>query len=197
MESSLYILKGRLAADERAMKHLGRIGDQVALSNQIINTLLDLIRDRPLVRERVRLADILAAARDGLPVPEGVEIAVSGVEDLPEVEGDAGQLRQVIVNLLENAVHAAGERGDVRVTGSRLESAVELAVEDSGPGVDTAVRKRLFEPLVTTKEKGIGLGLALVRRIVERHEGTVAYEGGNGRPRFVVRLPLTAVPAHA
>jgi signal transduction histidine kinase len=197
MESSLYILKGRLAGDERAMKHLGRIGDQVTISNQIINTLLDLIRDRPLVRERVRLAEILAAARDGVPVPEGVEIEVSEVEGLPEVEGDAGQLRQVLVNLLENAVHAAGERGQVRVTGVRGDTTVELTVEDSGPGVDPSVRKRLFEPLVTTKEKGIGLGLALVRRIVERHEGTVAYEGGDGRPRFVVRLPLKPVPAHA
>ena len=197
MESSLFILKGRLAADERAMKHLGRIGDQVAISNQIINTLLDLIRDRPLSRERVRLADILGAARDALPLPDGVVVEVEGVEDLPDVEGDAGQLRQVLVNLLENAVHAAGERGEVHVTGARRNAVVELAVEDSGPGVDPSIRRRLFEPLVTNKDKGIGLGLALVRRIVERHGGTVAYEGSGGRARFVVRLPVKPVHAHA
>ena len=63
-------------------------------------------------------------------------------------------------------------------------------VEDTGPGVDEVTRRRLFEPLVTTKEKGIGLGLPLVKRLVERHGGTVAYEPRSAGARFVVRLPL-------
>jgi signal transduction histidine kinase len=100
------------------------------------------------------------------------------------------QLRQVFVNLLENAVDAAGAGGAVAVRGRSLDGAVEVHVEDTGPGVDPATQRRLFEPLITTKEKGIGLGLALVKRIAERHGGTVAYsprtEGG---ARFTVRLP--------
>jgi signal transduction histidine kinase len=67
---------------------------------------------------------------------------------------------------------------------------VEIAVEDSGPGVDAATRRRLFEPLITTKERGIGLGLALVKRIAERHGGSVAYsDRPGGGARFTVRLP--------
>jgi signal transduction histidine kinase len=196
IESSVYILKGRLAGDERAVKHLDRIGEQLAISNRIIDTLLDLIRDRPLSRGRVRLADVIAGACEALSIPQGVRVVTSGVDDLPDLEADGVQLRQVAVNLLENAVHAVGDAGVVRVTGRRRDGSVELVVEDSGPGVDAAIRRRLFEPLVTTKVNGIGLGLAFVRRILERHGGTVAYEGAPGTgARFVVRLPERAADA--
>jgi signal transduction histidine kinase len=191
IESSLYILRGRLAGDERVTKHLDRIGDQLSISNQIINTLLDLIRDRPLARERVRVAAVLDAARQALVVPEAVRLVTHGLDELPEVEGDAGQLRQVLVNLLENALHAVGGQGEVRVLGCCRNGMVELAVEDTGPGVDPSIGRRLFEPLVTTKDKGIGLGLALVRRILERHGGSVAYERApETGARFVIRLPV-------
>jgi signal transduction histidine kinase len=190
IESSLYILKGRPGADERTTKHLNRIGEQLAISNQIINTLLDLIRDRPLAREQVRVADVVDAARAAVGLPEGVSLVVAGFADMPQVAGDPAQLRQVFVNLLENAAHAVGAAGEIRVQGSPRDGMVEVAVEDTGPGVDPAIGRRLFEPLMTTKTKGIGLGLALVRRILERHGGTVAYEGAPGRgARFVVRLP--------
>jgi signal transduction histidine kinase len=67
---------------------------------------------------------------------------------------------------------------------------VEVAVEDTGPGVDATTRQRLFEPLITTKEKGIGLGLALVKRIAERHGGSIEYsERPGGGARFTLRLP--------
>jgi signal transduction histidine kinase len=106
------------------------------------------------------------------------------------VEGDAGQLRQVFVNLLINAVHAASPTGEVRVRGEAANGKVSVAVEDSGPGVDESIRRRLFEPLVTTKAKGIGLGLALVKRIIERHGGSITYAPPpSGGARFVINLP--------
>ena len=106
------------------------------------------------------------------------------------MSGDPTQIRQVFANLLDNAVQAASPRGAVRVQGTRDGDAVEVAVEDTGPGVDAATARRLFEPLITTKARGIGLGLALVKRIVERHGGTVVYDRAPARgARFTVRLP--------
>jgi two-component system, NtrC family, sensor histidine kinase HydH len=193
MESSLYILKGRVGDDERAAKHVARIGEQVVLANGIISSLLDIIRDRAMSREPVSLAQVLESARSSLTVPGDVRITVEGVDGLPMVQADPAQIRQAVFNLLQNAVQAAGSPGEVRVTGSRAGDTVELAVEDSGPGVDPDIRKRLFEPLVTTKSKGIGLGLALVKRVLERHEGSVAYEPHAGAgARFVLRLPVGA-----
>jgi signal transduction histidine kinase len=124
-------------------------------------------------------------------VPPDVTITVSGVEELPEIAADASKLRQVLVNLLDNAVHAVGVAGRILVQGQTAGQELVLAIEDSGPGIDASIRGRLFEPLITTKAKGIGLGLPLVRRIVERHGGRVAHEvPAGGGARFVVRLPL-------
>ena len=104
--------------------------------------------------------------------------------------GDAAQLRQVFVNLVQNAVDACGESGEVTVEARVENGKVEISVEDTGHGLDASVKARLFEPLITTKSKGIGLGLALVRRIAERHGGTIVHVAPPTRgARFVLTLP--------
>jgi signal transduction histidine kinase len=191
IESSLYILRGRLGDDERVRKHAERISEQLGIANQIISDLLDMIRDRPLEREKARPAELVDAAVALVKRPPEVKLELEGLAALPEILADASKLRQVLVNLLDNAVHAVGAAGEVRVSGRVEGEKVMLAVEDTGPGVDPSIRGRLFEPLITTKAKGIGLGLPLVRRIVERHGGTVSYESRTqGGARFVVRLPM-------
>ncbi len=190
IETSLYILRGRIGEDERVRKHLDRIGDQLAVANGIITNLLDMIRNRPLARERVALSDVVGGAAEAVRRPQGVTIALEGFDALPPVDGDPVQLRQVFVNLIENAVHAASPAGQVAVRARRATGLVELDVEDTGPGVDPATRRRLFEPLITTKERGVGLGLALVKKIAQRHGGDVTYsDRDGGGARFTVRLP--------
>ncbi|HYV50018.1 MAG TPA: protoglobin domain-containing protein [Myxococcaceae bacterium] len=191
IETSLYIIKGRTEADERAQKHVTRIGEQLGIANDIITKLLDMIRDRPLQRSPVDLKELVHAAAESVKRPPEVALDFAGLEGLPEVAGDPVQLRQVLVNLVDNAVHAASPAGRVRVTGSTGEGQVILTVEDSGKGVDESIRARLFEPLITTKAKGIGLGLALVKRIVERHGGTMGYQRSSlGGAAFSMRLPF-------
>jgi two-component system, NtrC family, sensor histidine kinase HydH len=190
IESSLYILSGRIPDDERAKKHIARINEQLGIANQIVSDLLDMIRDRPLELARVKPARLVEDARNGVVMPPGVTITVTGVDDLPEIAADASKLRQVLVNLLDNAVHAVGAAGTIRVIGRTAGDQLVLSVEDTGPGIDPAIRGRLFEPLITTKAKGIGLGLPLVRRIVERHGGKVTHEApAEGGARFVLTLP--------
>jgi signal transduction histidine kinase len=190
IETSLFILRSRAGEDERLKKHLDRIGDQLAVANGIITNLLDMIRNRPLAKEPVQLAALVQGSAEAVQRPDAVQVEVAGVDGV-EVQGDPTQLRQVFTNLLANAVHAASPAGHVRVRGARAQGAVEVAVEDSGPGVDEVTERRLFEPLITTKERGVGLGLAIVKRIVERHGGTVAYDRApGGGARFTVRLPV-------
>ena len=190
IETSLYILRGRIGDDQRLKKHLDRIGDQLGVANGIITNLLDMIRNRPLAKERIALSDVVGGAADAVRRPAGVVVELEGLDALPPVEGDPVQLRQVFVNLLENAVHAASPSGRVAVVARRVNAVVELDIEDTGPGVDPGTRRRLIEPLITTKERGVGLGLALVKRIAERHGGDVTYsDRAGGGARFTVRLP--------
>ncbi len=195
IDSSLHLLRARVGEDPGTRKHLDRIGEQVAVASGIISNLLDMIRDRPLAREQVDLAAVVAAAAASLKRPRAVSLELDGLEALPAVQGDPLQLRQVFANLLENAIFAASPSGSVRVQGRATERGASLDVEDSGPGVDPATRQRLFEPLITTKDQGVGLGLALVKRITERHGGTVEYaERPGGGARFTVVLPVEGPP---
>ncbi len=189
IESSLFLLRGRTGDDERTRRHLDRIGEQVKLSSRIIAGLLDMVRDRPLPAETVAVDALVARAAGTVTRPPGVDLAADAPAGLA-VRGDAVQLGQALVNLVTNAVQAVGERGTVRVAAAAEPGAVILRVEDDGPGIPEEVRRRLFEPLITTKDHGNGLGLALVKRVAERHGGTVTHEPRpGGGARFTLRLP--------
>jgi len=193
IETSVFVLKGRLEGDARVTKHLDRIGEQVTLSNDIIRRLLEMIRDQPVQRQQVDLAATVTSALSTFTVPATVEVKLEGLTGLPLVGGDPVQLRQVTLNLLENALHAVGDEGIVQVSANRGPGGITLFFDDSGPGIAPAIRARLFEPLVTTKSHGIGLGLALVRRIMERHHGSVVADVSPlGGARFEVTLPENA-----
>jgi signal transduction histidine kinase len=114
---------------------------------------------------------------------------------LPPVMADAHQLKQVLLNLIANAADAAPEQGEVRIVetqerGKDGQSRVVVRVHDNGPGVADSVRERLFEPFVTTKPNGTGLGLCISSSIVAHHGGTLALESGDGSgATFALHLP--------
>jgi len=111
---------------------------------------------------------------------------------VPVVRGRRGALQQVFLNLAINALHATPRGGQIAITTSRAGDHVEIAVADTGGGVPAELRERVFEPFFTTKGDGTGLGLALCKRMVEAHHGTIAVHGeiGDGA-RFVVRIPVS------
>ncbi|HEX4458847.1 MAG TPA: ATP-binding protein [Polyangia bacterium] len=112
------------------------------------------------------------------------------IEPLPPIDIDEARLQQALVNLALNGLQATPSGGWVRLEVRADGDGVELAVEDSGPGVSEAARERIFEPFFTTKDAGTGLGLPLVHSIVQQHEGTISVERGEvGGARFVIRLP--------
>jgi signal transduction histidine kinase len=161
--------------------------------NRIVGDLLDFarpatpeLRREPL--ERV-VEDALAAAL--APHPPGVEIARELDASLPPVPMDARLVRQAVLNVLVNAVQAMPEGGRLTVRTRADDDEAVLEIEDTGPGIPDEVRARIFEPFFTTKASGTGLGLAVVRRIVEGHGGTVVVCSRPGEGTvFGLRLPL-------
>ena len=112
---------------------------------------------------------------------------------LPPITAYVGELNQVWTNLIHNAIQAMDGRGEILIETKRARTAsVEVAIQDTGPGIPADVAPRIFEPFFTTKAKGegTGLGLSICARIVEKHGGTIRVESQPGRTRFEVRLPV-------
>lgn len=191
MESSLFLLRGRVPTEERVVRHLDRIEAQIRVSNRIITDMLDIVRDRPVETMDVALGDMVQSALESLTPPKGLSVALEIPPDLPLVHVDPEQMRQVLVNIVSNAFDAAGEGGEVRIVATPGPQSIQVVVNDDGPGIDPAVRTRIFEPLVTGKSKGIGLGLSLCRRIAERNGARVTLAAGPlPGAAFEIRFPL-------
>jgi two-component system, NtrC family, sensor histidine kinase HydH len=195
METSLHLLKRRLpVGDEGALRHVQRLREQVSLSTGIISDLLELARDRPLERHPVSdLSDLIRSCIREVPQHSSLDIAVELPADLPAPKIDEKQVRRLLVNLINNARQALEGRTDGRVviSAERELDKLLLIVGDNGAGIADEVRYRLFEPLATTRSKGLGLGLALCRRIAEKHGGDIrALNPARGGARFEVRLAL-------
>ena len=140
-----------------------------------------------VLKDCVRAARVLAAVR-------GITITVDAAPDI-QARGDEGLLRQLVMNLLENAVRHTPDGGAVQVSARATHSSAELIVEDNGPGVPDADRDRIFERFVRLappgSEGGAGLGLPLARWIAEQHGGTLRVDSQPGSGgRFVVHLPF-------
>ncbi|MHC4550621.1 MAG: sensor histidine kinase [Planctomycetota bacterium] len=156
----------------------------------VTQALLRATRAEPEL-ERCNPAILLEEALEEVRPPEGVEV----VRDLAGVSlrADAAMLRQVLANLVRNAVEAMEGKGRLGLRVARVHDEVRLEVSDSGPGIDDAVREVLFEPFVTTRQggrEGAGLGLFLAERLVAAHGGRIGVESRPGRgTRFTVHLP--------
>jgi signal transduction histidine kinase len=177
---------------------------QLTLQEAHLKRFLDLGRADPTRREACSLAALVSEAADLLR-PQcrhaGIELRWSPPGTPDTVLGDAGQLGQLLLNVLGNAAEAAGPGGWVEVRmrnaecGMRKEekSAIEKVVVealDSGPGPAAEVAERLFEPFVTGKPEGVGLGLAVARQTAEAHGGRITWGREGGHTCFRIELPL-------
>jgi signal transduction histidine kinase len=124
---------------------------------------------------------------------KSVAVTVSVEPELPRIQGYAGELNQVWLNLIDNALDAVTAGGRVAVTATRSDSTIVVRVVDDGHGIPDDIRSRIFDPFFTTKQvgDGTGLGLDIVRRLVLRHDGDIEVDSRPARTEFRVRLPVT------
>ncbi len=189
IESSAYILR-RMLQDERGQRHLDKINSQVRNCNRIVTALLELARSRPPQFASIDVRVLLDASLAMVKIPEGVMVRIE-VDDGMELEGDSNLLEQAVINLVVNSVIALrGRPGTIVTRATRHDDRfAALTVVDDGPGFDPDLLPRVFEPLVTSRASGVGLGLALVKSVADRHLGQAFAENAPGGGA-IVRLLL-------
>ncbi|HUB09968.1 MAG TPA: GAF domain-containing protein [Myxococcales bacterium] len=174
---------------------LSILGEESDRINRIIGDLLDFARPPGLSVDQVSLSVAIEDAAASSARLPGIVFSSEVDDGLDRLRMDQRQMRQALLNVFNNAVQAMGGRGNLRVRGRRVERngspAVAIEISDSGPGVPKAVEERIFEPFFTTKASGTGLGLAVVRRIVEGHGGSVEVRAGKPTGAvFTLYLPF-------
>jgi signal transduction histidine kinase len=132
------------------------------------------------------------AILDGKARGKSVSISLTVAPDLPPIRGIGGEINQVWMNLIDNAIDAAPERGRVDVTARQEGTCVVVRVTDDGVGISADILENIFDPFFTTKPvgEGTGLGLDIVRRIVQWHSGEIEVDSRPGRTEFCVKMPV-------
>ncbi|MCL4501599.1 MAG: PAS domain S-box protein [Deltaproteobacteria bacterium] len=186
--------------DDKARQKLTIMAEEVSNLERLVAEMRDFVRRPPAAKRRGRLKT---------PISEALElfqdafseshIKVQRIEEtpLPELNFDAKQILQVLINLFKNALEAMPRGGEITLTTRVRGDCAEVVVADTGEGMPPEVAANIFQPYFTTKAKGTGLGLAISQNIIQEHGGSLTVESTPGRgTAFTIRLPLQE-PARA
>ena len=170
-------------------------------AQDVIRAVRNTIKKGSAIRGRINLNDVVTGVAHMIQPDAAAhfcEVQTSLTKGLPRIEGDPVQIQQVLINLVGNAIDAMREtpvsnRKVEVVTERNGDSNIRVSVRDYGVGIPVEVQERLFEQFFTTKEEGLGMGLAIVKSIIEAHGGKIAAENvGGGGARFYFTLPATS-----
>jgi signal transduction histidine kinase len=207
------LLRRQVPDRKEAQSTLADIISEAKLANEIVVEMLDFVRPVRLQVERTAIADVLHQAvllAESKTSRGGVAVTMDVPNGLPTIEGDHTQLCQVFTNLIANAFEALEGRGEVAISASLQATepdpelgfasdpppAVVVDVIDNGPGVAAELSDRIYDPFFTTKVKGTGLGLGIVRKIVDAHDGRIDLSSSKETgTRFRVTLPVSSSAA--
>lgn len=193
--SAIYMASSLLINDEKKIdvkKFASMIKQEAVVINKIAENLLGYARSRPPQKEKVNILELFNEISVNLKIPSKVKLENRIMPDIV-IMAEQVEIRQVFINLVDNAIQAMGnkEGGVVTVEAVKVQNnKVRISIIDNGPGIAPEVLKKIFEPLFSTKPKGTGLGLAVVKRVVERHNGTIEVNSKVGEgTSFIITIP--------
>jgi len=196
LTGEIYLIRSELdsivetEAKANIINSLDSVDEEISYINKIVADLQDYSRAlRPEMKE-VNLDALIAEVFSAVKVPDKIHLSIS-VKSAPKVNADPTFLRRALTNLINNAIQAMPQGGNLEVAGYQENNHVCITIADTGVGIDDALKTKVFTPLFTTKAKGQGLGLAVVKRLVEAQGGSICFESNlNKGTKFWVKLPL-------
>ncbi len=187
-----YYLKKKLAStlDRKNSEMLSLIEKDIQYSNKIINDLLDYSREIELELVESTPKSMIKDALSSVATPKNIKIKDLTKTD-PVVWIDEAQMKRTLVNMIKNGIDAMPKGGQLTVNSVLCDEGVKISISDTGVGIAKETICKLWTPLFTTKAKGMGFGLAISKRIVERHGGTITVDSTLGKgTTFTITLPI-------
>ena len=206
VQTFVQLLPERLDDQEFRTTFLQLAHDELERVSTLINDLMTFARPAPMAVNETQINDLaeqVVRLLAGHAQKRGIALVTSLSPAIPSLMIDQGQMKQVFMNLVLNALQATNTGGTVTVTtalryGTDGPEFCEIEVKDTGQGIPAERREQIFDPFFTTKDAGVGLGLFIVHQIVTEHQGFIDVASAVGQgTRFLIRLPLTTVPRQA
>jgi len=196
ISNSIYFLNLVLGeqADEKVARHLKMMQREMLQANTIITDLLDFSRDSLALN--TELSDLNRLIKKTVKVfratsADNITFELQLSANLPPINIDKRQFRRVIDNLLANGIKAMPEGGILGISTQADQDNITVEITDTGSGITPEILKKIFNPLFTTRAKGIGLGLTIVKKIIEKHQGRITVRSDPGeKTTFIILLPL-------
>jgi signal transduction histidine kinase len=198
VQNTVFAIKSAVASSGLNLdRPIMRVERNIRRCERIISDLLNFTRNLELQKSTVKIDVWLDDLLNDLPVPQHIKVVRQLGASNCEAYIDVDRMRQVVINLMDNAVQAladnesSGRVGQITVSTNAVENHLEIVIKDTGPGIASDVLPKVFEPLFSTKSIGTGLGLPIVKQIIEQHSGTIHISSvpGSGAT-VVVQLPI-------
>ncbi|MDR3610533.1 MAG: ATP-binding protein [Ignavibacteriaceae bacterium] len=170
------------------------IYSEVKRINETVTNFLRFAKPDPILPRKFRISELFDDIINQYSVKlklENISISLSIEYDV-EVTWDKDQIRQVVVNILKNATEAVGEKGTIKIRILKLKSVerdIEIRISDNGKGIPEDIKNKIFNLYYTTKPSGTGIGLSIVQKIIDEHNGLIFVESGSGGTTFILQMP--------
>jgi two-component system sensor histidine kinase AtoS len=188
----LQMVEDRITAEQKS--YTAPIHKEIHSLQKVVNDFLSFAKPVQPQFERLKLADVIQdCVSEASVTSRNVSLTIAG--DFPEISGDEAMLRQIFSNLLRNALEAlkeTGRNGTIQVTGSIPSEGkfARIEIKDNGSGIRSEDLNRIFTPFYSTKQEGVGLGLAIVQKLVLSHNGSIQVESSSEGSQFRLQFPL-------
>lgn len=201
-----YVLGSVCSGQAAALELTDSISKGIFRLEEILSEFREFVLATRLAVAEVDINDVTKqAVAEGFPKRSPVKLSMHLTEDLPAIKADANKLRRCFAELIENSLHYLGDAGELKISTALAESRdirsrvrrprgkyVKISFEDTGPGVPAGKKTEIFRPFYTTRAQGMGLGLSIVKQIVEAHKGVIYECGKRGKgANFVILLPIS------